>query len=171
MPSQLLLLRDVESLGRSGDIVAVKPGFARNFLFPQSLATPATKANLRMRDKLKRERDAKAAEDLKFATAISEKIAALSLHTEVKVDHEGHLYGSVTAADVLSMLAEKGVEIDRKNLAGFRPIKTLGIHNIDCRLQEEVRAKISLTVIAEGAQPQASSDLANSSSEETPSQV
>lgn len=154
MPAQLLLLSDVESLGRSGDIVAVKPGFARNYLLPKSLATPATRANLSLRDKLKRERAAKAAEDFKFATAISEKLASLALHRAVKVDHEGHLYGSVTTNDIFGMLAERGIELDRRSLAGFRPIKTLGIHAIDCRLAEGVRAKISLTVIAEGAEEQ-----------------
>ncbi len=162
MPAQLLLLSDVESLGRSGDIVTVKPGFARNYLLPKSLATPATRANLSLRDKLKRERAAKAAEDFKLATAISEKLTSLALHREVKVDHEGHLYGSVTTADIFSMLAEKGIELDRRSLATFRPIKTLGIHAIDCRLAEGVRAKISLTVLAEGAEIQ----VPNPSSEE-----
>lgn len=152
MPTQLLLLRDVEALGRSGDIVTVKPGFARNFLLPKSLATKATSATLNLRDKLRRERAAKAQEDFKIATAISEKLATLSLLREVKVDQEGHLYGSVTAADIFAMLAERGVEIDRRSLTGFRPIKTLGVHNIDCRLAENVRAKISLAVIAEGAE-------------------
>ncbi len=130
MQNQLLLLQDVEALGRSGDIVTVKPGYARNFLIPQKKAVVADKYTLRLRARLQEERAKQAVIDKKEAEAIAAKYATLDLSIEVKVDADGRMYGSVSAADIVKVCAKEGVDIERKSIILAHPLKVLGNHNI-----------------------------------------
>ena len=104
MANKLLLLEDVEALGRSGDIVGVKPGYARNFLLPQGLAIIADKRALRMQARLQEERRNRAIVDRKESEELAAKLEGQNLTTIVKVDHDGHMYGSVNVADVADLL-------------------------------------------------------------------
>src|SRR5689334_17894347 len=99
MANKLLLMKDVEELGRSGDVVSVKPGYARNYLLPQGFAVLADKKALKMQARLQEERRKKAVEDKKEAEELAQAIDGVTLTTIVKVDHEGHMYGSVSAHD------------------------------------------------------------------------
>ena len=131
MRNQLLLLEDVEDLGRSGDIVSVKPGYCRNFLLPQKKAVVADKYTLRMQTKLKEERSKRAETDRQEAEEMAKKIEGMVFSIEVKVDPDGHMYGSVSALDIVRLFEEKGIVIERRNVVLIHPIKTLGVHPIN----------------------------------------
>ncbi|MDF2576685.1 MAG: rplI [Chlamydiales bacterium] len=143
---QLLLLEDVDSLGRSGDVVQVKPGYARNFLIPQQKAVVADKNTLRLRERLQQERTKRAAEDRQEAEMIASRIDGIQLSIEVKVDPEGHLYGSVSQVDIVNLLAKEGLTIERRHVVLAHAIKSTGEHTIPLRLKEGIPAQFTLQV-------------------------
>lgn len=144
---ELLLLKDVDNLGRKGDLVKKpKPGFTRNFLLPQGYAVIADKRTIRMKARLQEERKRQAAVDRKDSEAIAAKLKDKTFEHTVKVDPQGHLYGSVTTQDIVNILAENGVSVDRKMVLIGQPIRKLGIHQIPLRLKEDVDARIALRV-------------------------
>lgn len=150
MKNQLLLIHDVDDLGRSGDLVTVKPGFARNFLIPQKKAVFATKGTLRMQEKLREERAKQAVVDKKDAEELAERVNGLTIKTTVKIDPEGHMYGSVTVYEILELLKKEGIELERRNIVLPQPIKELGAREINLKLKEGVPAKFTLKILAEG---------------------
>lgn len=150
MATQLLLLEDVEALGKKGEIVHVKPGFARNFLLPQSLAVAANKNALRMQERLKEERNKRAIVDKEESESIAAKIDGMSLTKVVKVDHDGHMYGSVSIGDILHLLQDHfQVELEKKSIQLKHAIKTIGVHPIVVKLKEGVSASFNLKVMSE----------------------
>ncbi len=149
MANQLLLIKDVEDLGRSGDLVKVRPGYARNFLLPQQKAVIADKRTLRMQARLKEERAKQAEIDKKDAEILAQKINGMELTITVKVDPEGHMYGSVGAVDITRLFEEKGYTLEKRNVVLPQPIKALGVHNISLKLKEGVPAACTLTIVAE----------------------
>jgi len=149
MGNQLLLIEDVDDLGRSGDVVSVKPGYARNYLLPKKKAVVADKHTLRMQAKLKEERAKRAVVDKKEAEELAERINGMLLSIEVKVDPEGHLYGSVGASDIIRLFDEQGISLERRNVILPHPIKELGVHPISLKLKESVPASFSLKVYSD----------------------
>ncbi|MFI0434983.1 MAG: 50S ribosomal protein L9 [Parachlamydiaceae bacterium] len=150
MATQLLLVEDVDALGRSGEIVTVKPGYARNFLLPQGIAIIANKQALRQQERLKQERQTRAIEDKKESEAIASHIEGVNLITVVKVDHEGHMYGSVHTHEIVNLLQEqKNVSLDKKSVLLKHPIKTTGVHPITVKLKEGVTVTFNLKVMSE----------------------
>lgn len=154
MANKYLLLEDVEELGRSGDIIErVKPGYARNYLLPQGLAVVADANAIRMQTKLQEARTIKAAHDKKEAEAIAKTIDGISISISVKVDQEGHMYGSVTALDIVHLLEQHHkISIEKKHVQLHHPIKTTGMHPISLKLKEGVPATITLSVVPEDAE-------------------
>jgi large subunit ribosomal protein L9 len=150
MKNQLLLINDVDDLGRSGDVVSVKPGFARNFLIPQKKAVFATKGTLRMQEKLKAERAKQAVIDKREAEELAARIEGMVISTTVKVDPEGHMYGSVTVFDILELLKKEGFELERRSVQVPAPIKEIGAREINLKLKEGIPAKFTLRILAEG---------------------
>jgi large subunit ribosomal protein L9 len=148
--ASLLLLADVEELGRSGDIVQVKRGYARNYLLPKKKAVFADANAKRIQASLQEERKTKAAEDLKISHEVKERIEKLSLKVDVKVDPEGHMYGSIASVDIIQMLEKEGMKVEKKCVQLPKAIKTTGVHSIVVRLKEEVVASLKLTVLPEG---------------------
>jgi len=146
MRNQLLLIEDVEDLGRSGDVVSVKPGYSRNFLLPQKKAVIADKFTLRMQAKLKEERSKRAESDRKASEELSSKIEGMVFSIEVKVDPDGHMYGSVSSTDIVRLFEKEGIVIERRNVVLVHPIKTLGVHPIQLKLKEGIPAQITLKV-------------------------
>jgi large subunit ribosomal protein L9 len=144
--SQLLLLEDVDDLGRSGDLVQVKPGFARNFLLPEKKAVIADPHTLKMQARLQEERNKRAEVDKKEAEVLADRLNAMTLAVEVKVDPDGHMYGSVSVVDVVRLLREQGVELERRNILLPQPIKSLGVHALRCKLKEGIPATITLKI-------------------------
>lgn len=151
MAAQLLLLEDVDNLGRTGELVQVKPGYARNFLIPQKKAVVADRNALRMQSRLREERAKRAAVDREIAEAIASRAGGITLAVEVKVDPEGNMYGSVTSADIVDLFAKQGIEIERKNVVLPHALKTQGIHDLELRLKEGVTCGFRVKIRAEGA--------------------
>jgi len=150
MKQQLLLLEDVEDLGKAGDLVTVKSGFARNFLLPKKMGMVADKNTLKRQEKLQEERKKKALIDRKESEEIAEKLKNITLRTEVKIDPEGKMYGSVSAGDISALLKEEGFEIEKKQVKLAKAIKETGMHSISILLKEEVEANVSLKIKPEG---------------------
>lgn len=150
MGNQLLLLEDVDNLGRSGDLVSVKPGYSRNFLVPQKKAVVADKFTLRMQARLKEERAKLAEVERGEAEALSRKLEGMVLGIEVKIDPDGHMYGSVASTDIVNLFEAEGVKIEKRHVLLPHPIKDLGVHLIRLKLKEGIPAQVTLHVIPEG---------------------
>lgn len=150
MKQQLLLLSDVESLGKKGELVNAKPGYIRNYLLPKRLAVIASANTLRKQEKLREERAKQAVIDKKESEELAMQIGEISLETKVKVDPEGHMYGSVSAADIAQLFQERGLPVERKYIQLTRPIKETGAHKISLKLKEGVQIVCVLTIIPEG---------------------
>lgn len=143
---RLILREDVPKLGYAGDVVAVKPGYARNYLLPTGKASLATSARLKEVEHHTRvigEQQAKALKDLE---GFKQKVESLTLEVEVQAGDGGRLFGSVTMQNVADLLAEKGVEIDRRKLQSDGAIKSLGEHEISLRLHRDLIAKVKVVV-------------------------
>lgn len=155
MATKLLLIQDAKHLGRKGDVVSVKAGYARNWLIPTKTAVPADKRTLRMQARLQEERMQKAIADKSEAETLAAHLEGKIIKTEVKVDHDGHMYGSVSAADVVRLLEEQhGIQFDKHAVQLKHAVKTMGVSPITLKLPEGVTAAITLKVIAEGAEEQ-----------------
>jgi large subunit ribosomal protein L9 len=150
--TNLLLLEDVLALGRSGDIVSVKPGYARNFLVPNGKALRADKRTMRLQEELKKKRAAQAIKDKADAEALAKRLDGQTFATERKVDDEGHMYGSVSVNDLIELLEKTGFNLEKKSLDLPHAIKTTGVHNIVVKLKEEVTCSFILKVIPEGGE-------------------
>ncbi len=149
MKQKLLLLEDVDGLGRSGDLVTAKPGYIRNFLLPQKKALVANKQALKMQASLQKAREEKASVDREEALKLSAQLATCVISTEVKVDPEGHMYGSVTSLDIARLMQDKGYSIERRHVVLPQPIKAVGSYPITLKLDEGVPGVITLEIIAE----------------------
>ena len=147
MAQKILLLEDVENVGQKGEIASVKPGFANNFLIPQGFALAANRAALRRQAKLQEERKIRAEADRKEALELAAKIDGELLEIEVKVDHEGHMYGSVSVLDIADALKLKtGIEIEKRTIQLKHPIKEVGVVDLTIRCKEGVTAQIHVKV-------------------------
>ena len=144
----LLLTNDVAKLGRKGDVVSVKPGFAKNFLLPQRHARLLDKHALRIRAALQQERFALAEKDKKEALIMKDKIQGAELTIVAKVDPDGNMYGSVAGADVHAAIVEAGYRVDKSVVALPKPIKNLGTYTVHLQFKEGVTADIQVTVEA-----------------------
>lgn len=150
MPSILLLIEDVEDLGRSGDVVKVKSGYARNYLLPRGFAITADKNALRMQERLKEERKKKAIQDKNAAEELAKVIETLTITVLVKVDQDGHMYGSVSALDIARLIEEQHrFEVDKRAVHLKHPIKVTGMHKVELKLKEGVLTSVSLNVVPE----------------------
>lgn len=148
----LLLLDDVEKLGRKGDIVAVRRGYGRNYLLPQGKGVVADAHTLTMRARLQEERKKQAEVDRKGSEALASRVDGLVITTQVKVDPEGKMYGSVSIADILELLTREGIEIERRAIQLSHPIKEVGLSRIELLLKEGVRCFFDLKILPEGVE-------------------
>lgn len=152
MKQQYLLIEDVEDVGRSGELIFAKPGFARNYLLPQEKAVPASAHTLRMQAQLQAERAEKAAVERKNAENLAAKIQGMALTITVKVDPEANMYGSVGPSDIIELFAKEGIEVDRRSIGLTKPIKVVGAHPLTLKLKEGVTCGYTLHIIGELAQ-------------------
>ena len=148
---KVILADDVRGLGRRGDTVSVKPGYARNFLFPQGVAYEATTANVRRLGEEKKKYDEKTLKEKGVAEVVAGKVEGLTVVIAKKAGEEGHLYGSVTASEIADALAAKGIEVDRRRVELAEPIRRLGSHTVHVRLHRDVAATLTVEVQAAGA--------------------
>ena len=143
---QLVLLERISKLGVMGDIVNVKPGYARNYLLPQKKALRATEANLKKFDSEKKELEALNLETKREAESIKEKIDGSSFTIIRSASDAGSLYGSVTNRDAEEAMRTEGLLIDKKQIILLKPIKELGLHELEVNLHPEVTAIIEINV-------------------------
>jgi large subunit ribosomal protein L9 len=145
---KLILREDVPKLGHAGEVVSVKPGYARNFLLPHGKAALASEAKVNELEHHKRLIAEKVARDLKDLNAARDRLEQLQLEVEAQAGEEGRLFGSVTAIQIAELIGEKGIEIDRRKIDLAEPIKEVGDHSVPIRLHREVIANVKLKVTA-----------------------
>ena len=147
---QIILLEKVANLGSLGEQVNVKPGYARNFLFPQGKAVPATKANVEHFEARRADLEAQAAAKLADAQARKEKIEEIELSVAVKAGDEGKLFGSLGNRDIADLISQAGVEVSKAEVRlPNGPIRAVGEFDIAIHLHAEVNATLNLHVVAE----------------------
>jgi large subunit ribosomal protein L9 len=144
---ELILTQAIPQLGQSGDLVKVRPGFARNYLVPQGLATFATQNNLRMiekhRQRLKELEQARRADLLSLAAQIAQR----SLTIEANANAEGHLYGSVNADQIAETLRKEGFPVQAEHVRIEGPLKELGLYSIKVHLASDIEGEVKLWVV------------------------
>jgi large subunit ribosomal protein L9 len=157
MPVEVILLERVEKLGQMGQVVKVRPGFARNFLLPQKKALRATKDNLTYFERQRTQLEAQNLVRRSEAEQVAKKLEGLSVVVVRQAGESGQLYGSVTARDVADAVTQAGFTVGRGQVVLDRPIKTLGLHKQRVVLHPEVSVQISVNVAqsAEEAEMQA----------------
>ena len=143
---KVLLKNDVASLGAGGDVVKVRPGFARNFLLPRGLALPATPNNLARVEEMKRQVAEQAKGELDAANTASAQLSSASVTITRAVGDEGKMYGSVTTKDIEEAFAAAGVKIDRRKIVLADAIKSLGTFEVPIKLHASVTATLKVTV-------------------------
>ncbi len=146
---EILLLKPVDNLGGEGDQARVRAGYARNFLLPRKLAIPLTDSNRKQIEALRKARTKREESELDAAKRLAAKIEATRIAIAVKTGEGGKMFGAVTAADIHTKLTEAGVEIDRKKIHVYNPIKTLGQHTTKIRLHADVQVEFSFDVVSE----------------------
>jgi len=149
---EVILKEDVANLGHRGDLVKVADGYGRNFLLPRKLALQATLANKAVVEQMKTAAARRSASEKALAEELAAKLAPVSLSFTRKSGEAGHLFGSVTSADIATALEAKGFEIDRRKIQLDEPIKTVGDVTVAIKLYREVAAHIKVTVVAEASE-------------------
>lgn len=144
---QVILQNDVDNVGKSGELVKVRPGFARNYLLPRQLAVPATAAQVNRVNHEKAVALAKTEKLKKEARAIAEKIGGVTITLERKVGEDDKLFGSVTAKEIESAAKAKGLDIDRKKMHLAEPLKHLGTFEIPVKLMTDVTATLKVEIV------------------------
>jgi large subunit ribosomal protein L9 len=145
---QIILKEDVEHLGRSGELVSVKPGYGRNYLIPQGLGMLATAKNVAHVEHERKRIEARTAKLRKDAESVAQRLGSVTLQIERQVGEGDKMFGSVSSRDLEEALAAQGVTVDRKKIALVEPIKTLGQHTVEIKLGREVTAQIKVWVVA-----------------------
>lgn len=144
---EVILRTHVPKLGKPGDVVRVKDGYARNYLLPKGLAIPANRKNLAAMERERQIILAKAERERKKQMSLAEKIESLTLTIPQRVIEEDRLYGSVSAQDIVAELEKQGLEISRKQVLLEAPIKTLGEYEVPIRISPEVTATLKIQVV------------------------
>ena len=148
---EVILKEDVPNLGKMGETVRVRDGYARNYLLPRKLVVMADKKNLKAFEHHKRVLAVQSQKVLRQAQTLGDKLAALDLKIVVKVGEEGKLFGSVTNMDIEKALREKGFEVERRRIHLEEPIKTTGEYAVPVRLTADVTAALKVSVVPENA--------------------
>lgn len=144
---KVILIEDVKGVGSIGDILQIKPGYARNFLFPKNLAKPATEANQKVTEGIKKKKELALAREKKTAQELKEKLSLASCTISVEAGDDDRLFGSVTAQDIASAFEEEGFSIDKRKIVLAEPIKKLGVYNVTVKLHPEVSGEVKVWVV------------------------
>jgi len=150
---KVILNEDIPKLGDAGDVVSVKPGFARNYLIPEGIAMPATSARVNEIEHHRRIIAERQAAQLKDLKAAGNKIREMELSFEAQAGETGKLFGSITSAQISARIKEQGVSVDRRKIQ-TDVIKTVGEHDVKIRLQKELVIDVKVTVTAAAASEQ-----------------
>jgi large subunit ribosomal protein L9 len=146
---KVILRQDFETLGKIGEVVDVKDGYARNFLFPRGLAYAALKGNIRALDDEKKSVEKRNLQELKAAETLAAELESVSVTIPVQVGEEDKIFGAVTTQMIADALKEKGHDIDKRKVEIEEPIKALGIYAVSLKIHQSVNAKIKVWVVRE----------------------
>jgi large subunit ribosomal protein L9 len=146
---KVILRQDFETLGKIGEVVDVKDGYARNFLFPRGLAYAALKGNIRALDDEKKAVEKRNLQELKAAETLAAELETVSVTIPVQVGEEDKIFGTVTTQMIADALKEKGHDIDKRKVEIEEPIKALGIYGVSLKIHHSVNAKIKVWVVRE----------------------
>jgi large subunit ribosomal protein L9 len=146
---KVILLEDVERLGKRGAILSVKDGYGRNFLIPRKLAAPATDMNLKLAEAQGKKAKVQEAKEVKSATELKAELDQVTLTIPMKAGAEDVLFGSVTSANIAELLEGKGYTIDKRRIELDEPIKRLGDHQVKVHLHKNVSANVKVSVVKE----------------------
>jgi len=144
---KVILLQTIDKLGKAGDVVTVKEGYARNCLIPKNAAREATAGGMKMLDSLKKKQAALDAEKMSAVKALAEKITNLSLTISAQAGEEEKLFGSVSSEMISEALAEEKIDIDKKDIILDEPIKKLGVYQVTVKIHPEVKATLKVWVV------------------------
>ncbi|MBI4373160.1 MAG: 50S ribosomal protein L9 [Candidatus Omnitrophica bacterium] len=143
---EIILLEDVDKLGKAGERVKVRDGFSRNFLIPRRLAVPVTEGGLRFLEAKKKRAEEKRAQEKLQAAQLAEKIGKYTCTLKAKVGAEGKLFGSVTRQDIYAALHHEGLEVDKRKIDLVEPIHQIGEYHVKIRLHSEVEVQLKVVV-------------------------
>ncbi len=146
---KVILLEDVDRLGKPGDVVTVKEGYARNYLIPNKKAKDATPGNMKCLDTLKKKQAAIEAKKVEEAKALADKISGLSITINAQAGEEEKLFGSVTADMIASSLESEGIKVDKKDIELPEPIKKLGTYQVTVKVLPEINGNLRVWVVKE----------------------
>ena len=146
---EVILKEDIQNLGKMGEVVRVRDGYARNYLLPRGLVLVANKKNLKGFEHQKRVVASQKERVVKQAETLSQKLAGAALTIAVKAGEEGKLFGSVTNIDIEKALRAKGFDLERRKIHLDEPIKSLGDYEIPVRLTADVTATVKVSVVSE----------------------
>jgi large subunit ribosomal protein L9 len=146
---EVILREDIKTLGKAGQMVRVKPGYARNFLLPQGLAYEATEGNKKRIAAETRARNTRDQAEKVEAERFAATLSSVAVRLSGKAGEEGKLFGSVTPQDIADALVREGHTVDRRRIELEQPIKTIGEHTVTIRLHPEVHAELRVTVVPE----------------------
>ena len=147
---KIILKEDLESLGKCGEVIQVKDGYARNYLFPKNLAIPATKGNLSSIEEITRQKKFRDEKKKKGEEKLKSDLEKISITAEVKVGEEDRVFGSVTSQDIAVLLKEQGFEIDKRRIDLEEPIKALGVYTVPVKIHGDIIANLKLWVVKKG---------------------
>jgi large subunit ribosomal protein L9 len=147
--TEVLLVKPVDGLGGEGDQVKVRAGYARNFLLPRKIAVSLNAANRKHIDALKKRRAEREQTELSGAQDLAKKLEKTSLAFAVKTGEGGKMFGAVTAQDVHEKLTASGIELDKRKIHLFTPVKTLGKHTVKVKLHPDVTVELPFDVVSE----------------------
>ena len=165
---EVILKEDVDNLGHRGDVVKVAEGYGRNFLLPRKLAMQATEANRAVIEQMKNASARRSATEKTQAEALVARLEPVVLSFTRKSGEAGHLFGSVTSADIAAGLATNGFEVDRRKIQLPEPLKTVGDFNVAIKLHREVTAQVKVKVLAEAVAADVAGEVAGEVAEEAP---
>lgn len=161
---ELLLLEPIENLGNEGDQVSVRAGYARNFLLPHGKAIPVTRANKKQVEALRKRAEQRLATLLENAQKQAAKLETISIAFAVQTGPGGKMFGSITAQDLIKRLAEEGVQLEKKQVNLYTPVKSLGRHSTKVRLHEDVSVEFEFEVVSENPIEDEAGETAGASS-------
>lgn len=152
---EIILKETIDNLGREGDIVKVKPGYARNYLIPKKKAVSVTKSSLAQLQQEREAIEARLAKEKQSAQQLSDILAKTTIEIARKVGEENKLFGSVTVADIVAKLEEGGIKVDRRAILLTEPIKSIGEHKVSVKVGYQTIADFTVQVVAETTGEQA----------------
>jgi len=146
---KVILKEDIHGLGKAGQIINVKDGYARNFLFPKGLALVADEKNMRLLEYQKKKFEEQAKKKRQDAESIAERLTGIQITIKSKAGEDQKLFGSITSKDIAEALQKEGFSIERKQIMISEPIKRLGEYEVEVKLHSNINAKLKINVVAE----------------------